>query len=273
MKKPQLPVVLIHGQPGSSHDWNSVISLLESSSNPIIVVPDRPGYTLDEPKAMTVAGNARWLHGVLEKKDIKEAIFVAHSFGGAIALSFALQFPSRLSGMVLVSSSGTRSGLSSLDHVLALPGIGELTAATSILFVKKLIPLLQTASSPTTLPLVGQFLKNVPSQLVQDLPKSWLGIKLRSSPVWKSFAYEQRSLVRETPMLEDSLPSINIPTAVVHGLNDEIIPPNAGRDLARSLPRATLIEIGHKGHFLPYEDPLSVVDAIDKIQAQALLDS
>lgn len=270
MKNIEFPIVLIHGQPGSSNDWNRVVSLLKPLGQPIILVPDRPGYTLDKPNAMSVAGNARWLHRLLENKGIEKAILVAHSFGGAVALSFALQFPSKLSAMVLVSSSGTRSGLSSLDHVLAFPGIGEFVAATSILFSQKLIPLLQTSSDLSTLPLVGQFLKNVPSQLLQDLPKSWLGLSLRSSPVWKSFAYEQRCLVKETAELEDSLNTIDIPVAVIHGLDDEIISAKAGRDLAKSLPKSTLVEIAKRGHFLPYEDPACVVEAIEKIQAKIL---
>lgn len=270
MKNIGIPIVLIHGQPGSSHDWNRVISLLNSLGQPIILVPDRPGYTLDKPHATTVAGNAKWLYAMLENKGIEKVILVAHSFGGAIALSFALQFPSKLSAMVLVSSSGTRSGLSSLDYILAFPGIGEFTAATSILFAQKLFPLLQSSSNSSTLPLVGQFLKSIPFQLLQDLPQSWLGLKLRSSPVWRSFAYEQRCLVKETPALEDSLPTIDIPTVVLHGLDDEIISAKAGRDLARFLPKAILVEIANKGHFLPYEDPVAVVEAIEKIQAKIL---
>ncbi len=270
MKNIEFPIVLIHGQPGSSHDWDKVISLLKPLGTPRIFAPDRPGYTLDKPQAMSVGANARWLYTNLENKGIEKPILVAHSFGGAIALSFALQFPSKLSAIVLISSSGTRSGLSYFDHILAFPGMGEFVAATSILFAQKLIPLLESSPSPSSLPIVGQFLKNIPSQLVQDLPKSWLGLKLRSSPVWKSFAYEQRCLVKETPQLENSLPTIDIPISVIHGLEDEIISIQAGLDLARHLPKANLVPIANRGHFLPYEDPEVIVETIKNIQIQIL---
>jgi pimeloyl-ACP methyl ester carboxylesterase len=79
---------------------------------------------------------------------------------------------------------------------------------------------------------------------------------------WRSFVTEQRALLAETPYLEAGLPSIRVPTAVVAGERDRVVPARAASDLAATIPGAELIWIPAAGHLLPQEEPGVLVDII-----------
>ena len=73
-----------------------------------------------------------------------------------------------------------------------------------------------------------------------------------SSPrsAWRSFAREQRLLVRDLPVLERRLGEISAPTTIVPGTADRVVPIAAARRLAGQIPAAELVEIEHAGHLL-----------------------
>lgn len=84
----------------------------------------------------------------------------------------------------------------------------------------------------------------------------------RSNRVWRSFVTEQRSLIDELPLLAPGLAAIDVPTVVLVGEADRIVPPAAGRGLARTISGARLIEVGGAGHLLAYQHPDAVAAAI-----------
>src|ERR1700716_2023274 len=93
------PVVLIHGNPGSCQDWSRLYGPLASRYCGFAF--DRPGHGhSDRPNhpPITVDVQARMLHTALKELDVEQPILVGHSWGGALALAYALQFPGELSG-------------------------------------------------------------------------------------------------------------------------------------------------------------------------------
>lgn len=62
--------------------------------------------------------------------------------------------------------------------------------------------------------------------------------------------------------LRDLPPRIDIPALVIHGTEDMIIPPEAGKKLAGALPRGTMTSIEGGGHGLPMTAPLTVANHI-----------
>ena len=60
----------------------------------------------------------------------------------------------------------------------------------------------------------------------------------------------------------EALAGVRVPTVVIHGLEDPLIPPRAGRATARAIPGAELIEIGGMGHDLPRELWPRIVDHV-----------
>jgi pimeloyl-ACP methyl ester carboxylesterase len=76
-----------------------------------------------------------------------------------------------------------------------------------------------------------------------------------SARVRTSFLAEQRALVKETPLLERRLSRLEVPTAVVHGTADHVVPISASRALAERIPGAELIALQGEGHLVPFERP------------------
>ncbi|HEY5244275.1 MAG TPA: alpha/beta fold hydrolase, partial [Acidimicrobiales bacterium] len=79
---------------------------------------------------------------------------------------------------------------------------------------------------------------------------------------WRSYATEQRALVRGVTALEPSLPTISAPTAILFGDRDAIVSPGASRRLSEQIPGARLVVRPGAGHLLPQRAPGFVADEI-----------
>src|SRR5215470_11302818 len=96
-------VVMIHGNAGNIEDFEFGL-IQELSSNYRVIAFDRPGHgKSDRPNTANVEYQARLLHQVLASLRVDQPVLVGHSWGAALALSYALQYPKELSGMILVA--------------------------------------------------------------------------------------------------------------------------------------------------------------------------
>lgn len=77
----------------------------------------------------------------------------------------------------------------------------------------------------------------------------------RTGPAGASFALEQRALLDETPALESRLARIEVPTVVVAGRRDLVVPPRASLALAGAIPGAELVWVPDGGHQLHRRHP------------------
>jgi pimeloyl-ACP methyl ester carboxylesterase len=89
----------------------------------------------------------------------------------------------------------------------------------------------------------------------------WSG-KLMSPHAWRSFSAEQRMLVREIPALEGRLADISVPTTIVAGTGDRIVPIESARRLAAQVPQAHLIELCGAHHLLHQQRPGRVAEIV-----------
>ena len=64
------------------------------------------------------------------------------------------------------------------------------------------------------------------------------------------------------------LPTIDCPTAVIHGAGDQLVPPDHARETAAGIPRATLTIIDGGGHMVAQEQPAAVCKAVDLLLTQ-----
>jgi len=104
------PVLLIlHGWGGSSDSWQKVIDILEKE-NIKLIVPDFPGFGKSKtpPQAWSVQNFVEWLKEFLENLKIDKFFLLGHSFGGRVAIKFAVNFPEKLKALILVNSAGIK---------------------------------------------------------------------------------------------------------------------------------------------------------------------
>jgi pimeloyl-ACP methyl ester carboxylesterase len=242
-------IVLLHGQPGSSADWEPVATLLEPEFR--VVVPDRPGYGDTGGDAFGISTNADAVAALMDRLDIDKATVVGHSWGGAPALAFAKSHADRVDGLVLVSSVDPSAPMSRSDRVLALPVVGPVASRFGFRVLARLLGIGQLRR------VVQQRVNGTSDEGLTALASSW-----RTGDVWRSFVVEQRAMRDELPELDGHLGSIDTVTAVIVGDADKIVPPSAGEALAGAIPKARLVTLEGAGHLLPQEDPAAVAAVI-----------
>jgi pimeloyl-ACP methyl ester carboxylesterase len=104
-----MPVVLVHGSPGSWEDWKLVIARPRLKKNFHMIAVNRPGWdTQADPGRVIpdIADQARLLRPALDigGKE-KKAILVGHSLGGPIVLRMAVDYPGKVAAVVLLAPS------------------------------------------------------------------------------------------------------------------------------------------------------------------------
>lgn len=106
------PLVFLHGtpmphRPADSIDFTDV--LLELAKHFYVIAPEHIGTMRSSPsfKPITMNERAKILNELLDKLEIKNAVISGQSFGGAVALSFAAAYPSKVKTLILIDSSTT----------------------------------------------------------------------------------------------------------------------------------------------------------------------
>jgi pimeloyl-ACP methyl ester carboxylesterase len=201
---------------------------------------------------------AQMLHRALKELNVEQPILVGHSWGGALATAYAVQFPDELSGAVLLAPAVYESddGVSFLTKAPAWPVVGDLV---NFLFT----PLfgawivredLQKAFAPDAVP--KHYLRHVLSEWTRPKKVKW-------------YSVDDALLNASLPILAPRYSEIRVPVAIVTGDSDLIVPAeeNAHR-LYEALPHAELIVLEKTGHQIPFTRPDAVIDAIDRVAAR-----
>jgi len=255
------PVVLIHGNPGSCQDWTRLYGPLAAQYKAIAF--DRPGHGHSERPNhgdVTVEVQARLLHTALSDLGVERPILVGHSWGGALALVYALEFPSEVAGAVLLAPAvyECEDGVSFITKLPALPVIGDLVnfVLTPLMGAWIVRTDLAKAFAPDRVP--KNYLRSVITEWTRPKKVKWYSV---------DDALLNASLQTFSPRYAD----IRIPVAIVTGDSDQIVPSeeNAHR-LHGDLPSSHLYVLPDTGHQIPFTRPQAVMDAIDQV---ASLDS
>jgi len=253
------PVLLVHGQPGSAADWDPVVDVVaRGTASPRLLVVDRPGYGTSTVRPTSMAENAEMLADLLVACSAAPAVVVGHSYGGGIALLMAARRPDVVSGLVLVSSVGPAGSVNGVDHVLALPAIGELLSAAGLFTVGRVLPRMRALST--------HMRGTLAERLRATLPDERYGAELSRSGVrmWRTFLVEQRSLLAEIGDVASAVSRVTVPTTVVTGTWDVVVPPAVAAALASQVPGAELVALAGVGHFPARDAPRGLGRAIER---------
>lgn len=99
----QPAVVFLHGAGGSSRHWFEQQAALNGFCRTIAV--DLPGHGASGGQLLSTVGEfAKFVADFTSALSLDEFVLAGHSLGGAIALEFALQFPKRLKGLILIGT-------------------------------------------------------------------------------------------------------------------------------------------------------------------------
>jgi len=106
-------VLILHGWGGSSDSWLEVQKILADHGY-MVVVPDFPGFgkSFTPPNPWSLKEYNDWLNDFLKDSSLglgEPFFLLAHSFGGRVAIKFAAQYPERLKKLILCDSAGIKA--------------------------------------------------------------------------------------------------------------------------------------------------------------------
>lgn len=230
------PLVLIHGFPLDLSVWDSVTPLLESDFD--LIIPDLRGFgessTVDTP--YTMSDLAEDVAGLLNHLGVEVAAFAGHSMGGYVALAFARKYPSRVSGLALLSS---QAGADSPEGREKRYKTAEEVAAKGVGVVADAMTEKLSAD------------KNV-----QEFVNSLMKAQNQSGVIGALKAMAER---------EDStsiLSHFTFPVVLIHGDADALIPIDRAREIKSMLPNAKLVELKGAGHMPMMEFAKETAEAL-----------
>jgi pimeloyl-ACP methyl ester carboxylesterase len=240
-------ILLVHGLGASWRVWSNNLAALTAEHRVIVV--DLPGFgesqNLSSP--VDIDDYAAALAGLLDILGVDEAVVVGHSLGGLICQRLAVRHRGRVSGVILVSTTGgvMSAGTRTLFRVVAAG-----TAPLALLPKGLVAPAMRNAMA---VPAVRRWLLkrmvHDPDRISPDLAVDMLSSALSSTGT----AAAIRAGLRVLP--ENDLGVINCPVLVLSGDQDRITPVAAAADLARRLPRAKRITWPGVGHHPMWEEP------------------
>jgi pimeloyl-ACP methyl ester carboxylesterase len=250
------PVVgLIHGITSTSECWRRLIPRLAERYT--VVAPDLLGHggsakpRGDYSLGAYASGN-RDLMGVL---GFESGTVVGHSLGGGIALQFAYQFPEYCERLVLVSSGGLGREVHPLLRAATLPG------------AELVLPLLASDWSVRAGEAIAGALERVGVRAGSDLGEFARGYASLADPETReAFLRTVRAVIEPAGQQVSALDRLylaeHLPTLIVWGTDDPIIPIEHGRRAHELIPGSRLAEIEGAGHWPQLDEPEQVVEAL-----------
>jgi pimeloyl-ACP methyl ester carboxylesterase len=207
------------------------------------------------PLAYTLYDMAKDAVGLLNALGIQKAHIVGASMGGMIAQIVTTDHPSHTLSLTSIAAISGKPGLA----IVAKPGVlakipppageGDKNA-----YIERQIKVLQITGSPRT-PIVEKLLRE---WVTRDAERSYYPAdEARQAAAALYTAFEDR---------RTKLKTIKVPTVVVQGEDDPIVPADASRDVAENVPGAEFRLIPRLGHVIP---PALVKDFVDAITAAA----
>jgi 3-oxoadipate enol-lactonase len=238
-------LLLIHGFPLDHSLWAHQIATLKGWRR---IAPDLRGCgdAQGPERGYSMATYADDLAHLLDRLQVKQAVIAGLSMGGYIAFEMLRRHRDRVAGLILVDTrpdADTPEGRASREALMEVarkegPGaVGE-----------RMVPRLLGRTTQRTQPhLVPQ---------VRQMAGRW------SAPGIVGALTAMRDRSDSTPLLQ----TIDIPTLVVVGQEDEVTPPALARAMTSAIPSAAMTTIAAAGHLAPLETP----SAVSRVMAEFL---
>ncbi|MBA2663576.1 MAG: alpha/beta hydrolase [Bradymonadaceae bacterium] len=217
----QPTVVLVHGLGGSAGDWSQIIPSL--SRHPLII-PELAGHgdsqcgeQLSEPDRLFETFCAQLDHAMASSaaSSPEKLVLVGNSLGGWLALHYAVTFPERVARLILVNSAGLRFDV---DPNLLVPENREQAQTT-----------VKAVFGPHAPKLPDFVLDAIVDQASRSPTKRYIG----------------HTTVN---YFDERLSEVSVPTDIIWGMQDPVIPLEHARRFADEIPNARLHCIEGCGH-------------------------
>ena len=255
------PLVLMHGGPGLDYTTLSSLEPLADQFTLIFYDHRANGRSTGAPESMTWENLTADADALRQSLGFDRWAVLGHSFGGQVALEYALRYPERVSQLLLFDTCGDVHWYEeSAPAILRKRGYSAATAAAARRFFNgDLCP-------DEVRPIVMKFLRAYFYRLrLWDLPQTLIaGSRMKMRPETHVFAFG--TLLKRWSVM-DRLGEIDVPTLVLAGRFDFLFPPEHQAILADRMPNAQLEIVERAGHNAHAERATEVMDVIRRFIA------
>lgn len=218
-------VLAIHGFGTSGSSFRHVAPSLNAAGITVIA-PDQLGFG---DSAKPEAGYSLHLYAqlLIETVDtigIRKPVLLGHSAGGKVSAAAVALFPGSFSGLVLVNSGG----FSTLAPILLLADTFLFRIADTAFFRKRILRRFQISETVET-------------------PEQW--------EAFRRFHGENAALDIDRSGLRPAVRAIDLPTTIIWGVQDRMIPPGTVERIQRDIPHASVVEMQDSGHSPMRDEP------------------
>lgn len=257
------PLLLLHGGAFDNAllSWGGSMAAL--AENRYVLAPDLPGYgESDRPEDSPYS--VEWYAGVV--RELADTLGLQRfdlgglSLGGGVALAFALSEPDRLRRLILVAPHGLTRNVPYLRlarFLAAHPRLHHWVSTVSVRSPRRARRTLRSGAVVNRERLTDDLAAQVVAAARSDRALvGWLG--------WQRSELGPDGM--RTCFLEQ-LPRITVPTLLLSGAQDRLIPSEDCHRAAEVLPDARLEVLDRCGHWLPRDQPVRFVDVVDEFLA------
>jgi pimeloyl-ACP methyl ester carboxylesterase len=236
-------IVLVHGFGGQTYSYRKLTPAIARDHRVIAV--DLKGYGYSQRDATTDlshTGQVAMLRVLLDRLNIDRAVLVGHSMGGSVVQRFAATYPAITEAIVLaasVSADETRG-----RRRMPLPGA----------VLRPLLPILGGLAAKRLL----QSSYYDPGLLTDEVRDEYLRPTRLEGSMDGLLAMMKQS-ANDEPI---DYARITVPTLLLYGAQDRVVPLGAATNLRERIPQARLVVVERAGHLLLEERPDECLGAI-----------
>lgn len=239
------PLVFLHGFGANLYTWHAWAPMLAAYDRYLVDLKGHGRAPAPDDGRYAPADQAALVHEMILRLDLRDVTLVGHSMGGGIALLTALRLldggAPHLRGLVLVASAAYPQRL---PPFISIARRGVLARAGFALLPKRLL------------------MRAVLRAIVHD-PASVKDEQVEAyAAPYRDAAHRRALLATARQLIPDDLgawtarfPEIDVPSLLLWGREDRVVPLSVGEALARALPHARLEVLDACGHMPPEEMP------------------
>ncbi len=255
------PVILLHGASVNLRDWSHSLMDRLARTNRVIAM-DRPGFGYSErgPGDWPPERQAAHLRAAAVALGAERPIVVGHSWGGAVALAWGLDFPDDVSGVIPVSGATMPWG--GAATVFQTLGVGRLGVDYYQARLSR-----EAENGSVEAFVARAFRPQVPPPGYVDYVGAPLSLRAKTL---EANAQDLASLHLGLRRMAPRYPSMRVPVEVVHGELDWLLGVDQHvRDFAAQVPDVTVAVAPGVGHMAHHARPDLLEAAIARLSARA----
>lgn len=218
-------LILLHGIGGQAERWTSVIPRLSKRYH--VIAPDIIGFGLSDKPLVDYTPEffTNFVFDFMDSLGIEKTSLVGSSLGGQIAAECASAQTNRIEKLVLVSPSGTMK--------TSNPTLNAYTMAA-------LYPTKESVQ------IAYKMMADIPKEIEDKMIENFIENMSRHNA--KMVFLSTILSFKNTPLTAEKISMITIPTLLVWGSNDTMIPVENSKEFAMALKKCKLVVMKNCGH-------------------------